>query len=170
VGPPGLGQELAQQGPAALVSPLRVVDPDDERLAPSHGGEELLEPAARLTKGLRAAAPLDPPGALRDRLDAPQHGEDPDQRLGLQRIGRRDVRPGLQPQKPTQIVDGPVQGVERDGLLRMAPPAEHGGSLVRGLLQEAPGKLALADARRAVDVHDRRLASARVVERSAEHA
>ena len=169
-GAAGLGQVLAHQRSAAFVAPLRVVDPDDERLPPTDHGEELLERTARLTKSLGAAAPLDAPGSLGDRLHASEHGEDPDQGLGLQRARRRDVCPDLQPEEPAQIVDGAVERVERDGLLRVAPAAEHGGSVEGRLLEEAPRQLALADPGGAVDVNDRRLACAHVVERRGESA
>ena len=57
----------------------------------------------------------------------------------------------------TEIVDGAVQRVERDGLLRMAPALQDHGSVSADVLDEALGELALAYTRRAVNADDDRL-------------
>ncbi len=158
----GRGQQVGQQGGTVRITPLQVVNVQDERL---HGGEAAEQvaqggegPAAQLVR-VGHAGRLTVRG-VGDCRDAPQHREQSHQR---RRVERQQVG-GLVPAQPRQMaaqrVDEAVQRLVRHRLLLVAAPRQHQRRAgVRQPVEEVLHEKGLAGAGPAVYVDGRRLAA-----------
>ena len=159
-------QEIGEESRAVQVSPLKVVDEEDDFVLFRQPREQLPQSGERAPAQLLGVRDLEnaSPGACHG-LDAAEHGKELRERENVSRedllgFGRRKLLQVL-----AEGVDQAVEGLVGDGLALVAASRQHDGAGPTRALQETARKGGLAGAGRAVQADDRGGARAGGIER-----